>query len=58
MANELGMGLVEATKKSDNFEYANDNNMNFDEFFEPVDSSEHLYDEGNYSLTRIWWNFN
>ena len=53
MANELGMGLVEATKKSDNLEYANDDYMNFDEFFEPVDSSEHLYDEGNYSLTRI-----
>ena len=48
MAHELGMGLVEATKKSDNFEYANNDYMNFDDFFEPVDSSAHLYDEGNY----------
>ena len=48
MSNELGMGLVEATKKSDNFEYANDGYMNYDEFLEPVDSSEPLYDEGNF----------
>lgn len=48
MSTELGMGLVEATKKSDNLEYANDDYMNYDEFFEPVDSSEHLYDGGNF----------
>ena len=48
MSTELGMGLVEATKKSDNLEYANDDYMNYDEFFEPVDSSEHLYGEGNF----------
>ena len=48
MSTELGMGLVEATKKSDNLEYANDDCMNYDEFFEPVDSSEHLYGEGNF----------
>ena len=48
MGRELGMGVVEATKKSDNFEYANDNIMNFDKFFEPVDSSQDLYDDDIY----------
>ena len=44
MAQELGMGLERQQRKA-NFEYANDD---FDEFFEAVDSSAHLYDEGNY----------
>ena len=45
MAQELGMGVVEATKKSDTFEYASDDYMNFDKFY---DSSQDLYDDDIY----------
>ena len=48
MAQELGMGVVEATKKSDNFEYSNEDYMNFDKFLEPIDSSRDLYDDDIY----------
>ena len=48
MAKELGMGVVEATKKSDTFEYANDHYMNFDKFFEPIVASQDLYDDDIY----------